>query len=145
MDHCDSVCPDPFIPSHQGELLRHTACQCDYFICWRHGGKSEIFQVVIEKEPLSAARQTRADKALPARGSRGLLQERVTVRFSDWCRSSGTLTFPPFNNNPEGKTTKQTKQNTHSLFPLQSKYIHKASTQQFTAKCLLSSLPFNMI
>jgi hypothetical protein len=72
MDQCDSVCPDPFIPSHQGELLRHTACQSDYLTGWRHGAKSEIFQMVIEKEPLSAARQKQADRAFPARGCRAL-------------------------------------------------------------------------
>lgn len=56
MDDCDSVCPDPLIPRHQGSLLGYTACQSDYLTGWRHGVMSEIFQRWL-KAPLSAVRQ----------------------------------------------------------------------------------------
>lgn len=56
LDDCDSVCPNPFIPRHQGNLLGYTACQSDYLTGWRQGAMSEIFQRWL-KAPLSAVRQ----------------------------------------------------------------------------------------
>ena len=68
-DYYDSICPHPFIPSTQGRLYGCTACQFDYLSGWRHGAESEIFQTLIEKDPLSAVRQKWADKRFPDSGS----------------------------------------------------------------------------
>lgn len=56
-DYYDSVCPNLFIPSIQDRLVGYTACQFDYLSGWRHGAESEIFQMLIEKDPLSAVKQ----------------------------------------------------------------------------------------
>lgn len=61
-DYSDSVCPRPLIPSAQGRLCGCTARQFDYLSGWRRGAESKMFQMLIEKDPLSAVRQKWADK-----------------------------------------------------------------------------------
>ena len=68
-DYYDSVCPHPFIPGTQGRLFGCAACQFDYLSGWRHGAESENFQMLIEKDPLSAVRQKWAGKKFPGSGS----------------------------------------------------------------------------
>jgi hypothetical protein len=64
-DHCDSICPHPLITTNPRQTLRLHPCQSDFFSGWRHGAESEIFQLLVEKQPLSTVRQKRADKKFP--------------------------------------------------------------------------------
>lgn len=91
-DCYDSIYPYPFIPSTQGRLFGCPACQVDYLSGWRHGAESEIFQVLIEKDPLSAVRQKGADKKFP--GSRSTIHFwllPLLLLFSNQCDFPGTF------------------------------------------------------